>query len=122
MQDFVACDVHPATGNVVYCCRELGANHFVYKRMMELSTSVNKSNQYIPMDVDEVIFGVLENLMAALEVRTGGLIRMVGFCNFSCIPDQSRANQYDENTKGKTLHRSIGEVGVCTCCCLMVNN
>ena len=66
MQDFASCDLHPLTGNILYCCKELGASASIYRKMMDFASV--PAGRYVPMDIDEVVCGVLENLMVALEV------------------------------------------------------
>lgn len=38
--DAWACDLHPVTGNVLYCCQEVLDYHAVYGRMCDLAVSL----------------------------------------------------------------------------------
>uniref|UniRef100_A0A7S3HT83 Exocyst subunit Exo70 family protein n=1 Tax=Spumella elongata TaxID=89044 RepID=A0A7S3HT83_9STRA len=77
-----ACDLHPAAGNIMYCCSEVQDYAAPYRRMRELSnayySSASAKQQLelppvppnsIPTDTDEFTTIVLDNLFAALEER-----------------------------------------------------
>ncbi len=91
MQDFVACDQHPITGNIIYGCKELGSYATIYRKMIDLANmhNLNTSANFVPSDVDEVICGIVENLIIALEAR---------------------AEHYDDSLAHKAARRSIIEV------------
>jgi metal-dependent HD superfamily phosphatase/phosphodiesterase len=91
MQDFIACDQHPVTGNILFCCKELGGYSIIYRKVIDLANihHLNTSTNFIPNDIDDVVCGIAENLIIALEAR---------------------AEHYDDNLLHKGARRSIIEV------------
>lgn len=80
-----SCDLHPVTGNLLYCCKELLASFAApYRRMHEVAGAAGIAVN-VPVDLDEGVSALLENLFVALE---------------------SRAEKYDE-AKTKALRRSL---------------
>lgn len=84
--DPTSCDLHPSTGNVMYCCQEILKYNSVYRRMRDLINSINVSSLIpqgkfmevpqmilnpttIPVETDDFIMMVLENLYSALDER-----------------------------------------------------
>jgi len=81
-----SCDLHPSTGNVMYCCQEILKYNSVYRRMRDLINNINVSSlipqgkfmevpqmilnpSTIPVEIDDFIIMVLENLYSALDER-----------------------------------------------------
>jgi hypothetical protein len=101
--DPTSCDLHPSTGNVMYCCQEILKYNSIYRRMRDLINSINVSSLIpqgkfmevpqmilnpttIPVETDDFIMVVLENLYNALD---------------------ERAKKFDLSLKVKTLFREL---------------
>jgi len=84
LNDSSACDLHPAAGNLMYCCSEMREYSNPYRRMRELMMNAYSSGQSskkmgdflppvdvnsIPEDTEAFISEVLDNLFAALKDR-----------------------------------------------------
>eukprot|EP00981_Chlorochromonas_danica_P016194 scaffold16024_cov258-Ochromonas_danica.AAC.4 len=85
-----ACDLHPVTGNVLYCCKELLSNFsLAYKRMVEMGSTgglLSGLPVSIPSDTEDTILALLDNLFVTLE---------------------HRADKFDEGSKSKAIRRSL---------------
>ncbi len=69
------CDLHPATHNLLYACKELVPNYvLLYKKVFDLAMlynqqeNVNAPSISVPNDLENIVCNLLENLMVALEV------------------------------------------------------
>lgn len=70
-QDAMACDLHPATGNLIYCVKELSQYNVVFRKYIQdaINAQQMSSALVLPSDVDDLSCMLLENLFVALEVR-----------------------------------------------------
>jgi hypothetical protein len=73
LSESLSCDVHPTTGNILYCLKELSPGYsLVYRKMHDLALSygiLSRSMITIPNEVDDIVLSLLENLLLALETR-----------------------------------------------------
>lgn len=69
-QDAMACDLHPATGNLIYCVKELSQYNTVFRKYVQdaINAQQMSSALVLPSDVDDLACMLLENLFVALEV------------------------------------------------------
>lgn len=80
------CDLHPATHNLLYACKELVPNYvLLYKKVYDLAMLYSQQeiavrmSVSVPNDMESIVCSVLENLMVALEV----LLSYNSFCDGS---------------------------------------
>lgn len=69
LTSFENCDLHPLTGNVLHCCKELSGFAAVYKRMADTALDINI---YVPPNatsVHDLIFSLMENLFTCLKIK-----------------------------------------------------
>eukprot|EP01038_Epipyxis_sp_PR26KG_P012873 gene12873-17251_t len=76
INDELSCDLHPITGNIVHCCREVVTLASVYRKMYDY---LNQSNMklikdmtvtvVVPPDHDSFINAILEQLYSSIEER-----------------------------------------------------
>jgi len=84
LNDSSACDLHPAAGNIMYCCSEMREYSASYRRMRELLGSFfpgSESSKFgqsdiptidvscVPADTETFVIRVLDTLLGALEDR-----------------------------------------------------
>ena len=68
-----SCDLHPTTGNIIYCCKELSQGyHAIYRKLIDISSEANlhmKISVHLPTELEELVYQLLENLYTALEMK-----------------------------------------------------
>jgi len=63
------CDLHPITGNVLHCCKELVAFDVVYSRMVRLALEIGVDFPDDAVELSDVITTLMENLYTGLIKR-----------------------------------------------------
>lgn len=96
LNEALACDVHPTTGNILYCCKELSPGYSaIYRKMFDLAMGYGihgRTVVAIPGEADDILLSLLENLLLALEVRDPFLLPSLRpltpfFSSFSLLTD-----------------------------------
>jgi hypothetical protein len=67
-----SCDLHPITGNVLHCCKELAAFEPVYRRMCELVSEIGVHNNFPYMyasELQDLVTSLVDNLFDSLQQR-----------------------------------------------------
>jgi len=84
----LSCDLHPVTGNILHCCKEMmGWVGPVYKKMLELAVELQVDVlSVVPANQEVLMHLVIENLLNGLE---------------------GRAAKFDENSKARSEKRAM---------------
>lgn len=68
-----SCDLHPITGNVLHCCKELRVFGAVYSRVCELVSEIGATHCNFPYmyasDLPDLVTSLVDNLFDALQQR-----------------------------------------------------